>query len=241
ENKRKRLMEISTKAKYEVLTLGLWYLELALLYSFKFEGRYRSRVSASKWAGSDEENVPWRARRCARSRPGGLHRPAGGLRRLGAVVGNAPRTRPRQRRHLRRGARPDDGPARGAGPPRNRGNPAARGLHARNPARHPRPGLRPRGGGVRRLARAGATARAAQERRQGPPQRPEESAHRNHLDSVDLRAAVLQLGLRGGGAVAGLVRGAVQPAPRRSAYALDGAGHAPAARARRGCLLGPRH
>jgi hypothetical protein len=59
ENKRKRLMEISVKAKYEALTLGLWYLELALLYSFKFEGRYRSRVSASKWAGSDEENVPW--------------------------------------------------------------------------------------------------------------------------------------------------------------------------------------
>lgn len=59
ENKRKRLMEISVKAKHEALTLGLWYLELALLYSFKFEGRYRSRVSASKWAGSDEENVPW--------------------------------------------------------------------------------------------------------------------------------------------------------------------------------------
>ena len=59
ENKRKRLMEIPAKAKYEALKLGLWYLELALLYSFKFEGRYRSRVSVSKWAGSDEETVPW--------------------------------------------------------------------------------------------------------------------------------------------------------------------------------------
>jgi hypothetical protein len=59
ENKRKRLLEIPVKAKYEALKLGLWYVELALLYSFKFEGTYRSRVSKSKWAGSDEEDVPW--------------------------------------------------------------------------------------------------------------------------------------------------------------------------------------
>jgi hypothetical protein len=59
ESKRKKLMEIPTLTKYEALKLGLWYLELALLYSFGFEGIYRNRCSASKWAGSDEEAVPW--------------------------------------------------------------------------------------------------------------------------------------------------------------------------------------
>ena len=57
--KRKKLMQISSNAKYQSLKLGIWYLELALLNTFNFNGKYRNRCSLSNWAGDDEEYVPW--------------------------------------------------------------------------------------------------------------------------------------------------------------------------------------
>jgi hypothetical protein len=57
--KRKKLTQISSSAKYQSLKLGIWYLELALLNTFNFNGKYRNRCSLSNWAGDDEEYVPW--------------------------------------------------------------------------------------------------------------------------------------------------------------------------------------
>lgn len=57
--KRKKLMQISSSTKYQSLKLGIWYLELALLNTFNFNGKYRNRCSISNWAGEDEEYVPW--------------------------------------------------------------------------------------------------------------------------------------------------------------------------------------
>lgn len=59
EEKRKKLKEIPQMVKYEVQQLGLWYIELSLLYILNFNGKYHNRCSGKLWAGEGEENIPF--------------------------------------------------------------------------------------------------------------------------------------------------------------------------------------
>lgn len=58
EKKRKDLRDISTLAKYEALELGLWYLELCMLYVLEYRGSYSNRTLKNSWFGYSE-TVPW--------------------------------------------------------------------------------------------------------------------------------------------------------------------------------------
>jgi hypothetical protein len=60
EEKRKRLLNIENIIKYEVRELGLWYIELSILYILNYDGKYTSRCSAKKWASESETLVPWK-------------------------------------------------------------------------------------------------------------------------------------------------------------------------------------
>lgn len=57
--KRKKLISIPSRVKYEALQLGLLYIELSLLYILNFKGQYFNRCSGAKWSGDGEETVPW--------------------------------------------------------------------------------------------------------------------------------------------------------------------------------------
>lgn len=59
EEKRKKLLNIENIIKYEVRELGLWYIELSILFILNFDGKYNSRCSAKKWATESETMVPW--------------------------------------------------------------------------------------------------------------------------------------------------------------------------------------
>ncbi|WP_133256904.1 hypothetical protein [Hymenobacter edaphi] len=59
EEKRRKLMDIPSMSQYEALQIGLWYTELCLLYILNFNESYRNRCLKARWAGSDEEIVPW--------------------------------------------------------------------------------------------------------------------------------------------------------------------------------------
>ena len=54
--KRKKLNSISSRTKYEALTVSLWYVELTILFILKYEGYYKSRVHPMT---VDENQVPW--------------------------------------------------------------------------------------------------------------------------------------------------------------------------------------
>ncbi len=54
----KELGPISIDAYYEAKQLGLWYLELLLLRSLGYQGKYGSRLKSVQMAG-DTEQVPW--------------------------------------------------------------------------------------------------------------------------------------------------------------------------------------
>jgi hypothetical protein len=58
ERKRRELMNISILAKNEALTLGVWYLELALLKILDYKGKYNNRVSEDRWFGVGQV-LPW--------------------------------------------------------------------------------------------------------------------------------------------------------------------------------------
>lgn len=58
EEKRKKLLRIPDKVKYEAQQLGLWYIEISLLKILKFTGKYRNRCSGKLWSGEDEEDLP---------------------------------------------------------------------------------------------------------------------------------------------------------------------------------------
>ncbi|UIR56956.1 hypothetical protein LZQ00_03860 [Sphingobacterium sp. SRCM116780] len=49
ESKRIELMNISNQAKYEALQLGIWYVELALLFILGYQGKYRNRTDGNLW------------------------------------------------------------------------------------------------------------------------------------------------------------------------------------------------
>jgi hypothetical protein len=57
--KRKKLTKIPPAVKFETLQLGIWYIELALLYVLGFDQKYFNRCFGSKWVGDGEESVPW--------------------------------------------------------------------------------------------------------------------------------------------------------------------------------------
>ncbi|MNG96506.1 hypothetical protein D3C79_555750 [compost metagenome] len=58
ETKRNELQKISDKAKFQALQLGIWYVELALLYILKYKGSYKNRTDGKVWEGKGEI-VPW--------------------------------------------------------------------------------------------------------------------------------------------------------------------------------------
>lgn len=56
--KREKLMKINLKAKYQALQLGIWYVELALLFILDYRGNYRNRTNGQLWRNTGEK-VPW--------------------------------------------------------------------------------------------------------------------------------------------------------------------------------------
>ena len=59
EEKRRKLTKIHYRIKYEAQQLAVWYIELSLLYIFRFKGKYFNRCSGKLWAGEGEENAPY--------------------------------------------------------------------------------------------------------------------------------------------------------------------------------------
>jgi len=59
EEKRKKLKNLHYGVKYEALKLGIWYIELSLLFILQYQGKYYNRCSGSLFAGSGEMLVPW--------------------------------------------------------------------------------------------------------------------------------------------------------------------------------------
>ena len=57
---RELVYELSIQELGELWTLGLWYLELVVLYLIRYNGKYSVRVQGERWQG-DLKPVPWRA------------------------------------------------------------------------------------------------------------------------------------------------------------------------------------
>lgn len=57
--KRKKLSQINSRAKYEALQLFIWYIEMTLLRILKFDANYFNRSSKEVYASKSEMNVPW--------------------------------------------------------------------------------------------------------------------------------------------------------------------------------------
>jgi hypothetical protein len=57
--KRKFLHQIPGMVRFEVLSLGLLYVELSLLKILGYNGIFFNRCSGKKWKGDGEEFVPW--------------------------------------------------------------------------------------------------------------------------------------------------------------------------------------
>lgn len=58
ETKRAELRKINLKAKYQALQLGIWYVELALLYILDYKGKYKNRTDGNIWRNTGTL-VPW--------------------------------------------------------------------------------------------------------------------------------------------------------------------------------------
>lgn len=59
DRKRKKLKTINHSVKSELRKLGLWYIELSILYALQYKGKYYNRCSYAEWAGEGEMTVPW--------------------------------------------------------------------------------------------------------------------------------------------------------------------------------------
>lgn len=57
EKKRRDLRDIGTLERFEALEIGLWYLELSLLYILGYKGKYNNRIRRG-WFGFGE-TLPW--------------------------------------------------------------------------------------------------------------------------------------------------------------------------------------
>ncbi|WP_316789648.1 hypothetical protein [Pedobacter frigoris] len=58
ETKRADLRKINHRAKYQALQLGIWYVELALLYILGYKGKYKNRTDGNTWRNTGTL-VPW--------------------------------------------------------------------------------------------------------------------------------------------------------------------------------------
>lgn len=59
ETKRRKLQKINSQVLIDAHDLGLWYLELSILYILGYKGIYCSRCSDKLWNGSNFLRVPW--------------------------------------------------------------------------------------------------------------------------------------------------------------------------------------
>ncbi len=57
--KRRKLFDADSSVREEASELGLWYLELVLLYLFAYRGQYSNRLRTDCWRGEEVESVPW--------------------------------------------------------------------------------------------------------------------------------------------------------------------------------------
>lgn len=57
-NKRKKMLVVSNEVTFQTLHLGLWYVELSILFILDYKGLYNNRTSIDKWTDSGER-VPW--------------------------------------------------------------------------------------------------------------------------------------------------------------------------------------
>lgn len=57
-NKRKKMLVVSNDVTFQTLHLGLWYVELSILFILDYKGLYNNRTSVNKWTDSGER-VPW--------------------------------------------------------------------------------------------------------------------------------------------------------------------------------------
>lgn len=60
EEKRRTLISIGRKAKYETLQIYIWYIELSLLCILNYEGKYINRCNSLSDTGNVGEVVPWK-------------------------------------------------------------------------------------------------------------------------------------------------------------------------------------
>ncbi|SDE63319.1 hypothetical protein SAMN05216464_10836 [Mucilaginibacter pineti] len=58
-NKRKTLRAISSMDRFHIRHLGLYCLELLILFELDYRGKIANRISLNKFVGGNEETVPW--------------------------------------------------------------------------------------------------------------------------------------------------------------------------------------
>ncbi|MFK7948390.1 MAG: hypothetical protein AB8G11_12440 [Saprospiraceae bacterium] len=58
-SKRRRISEIGTPIKLEILHLTLWYIELAIMSILEYDGMYINRCNPVGWVDDMKEFVPW--------------------------------------------------------------------------------------------------------------------------------------------------------------------------------------
>src|SRR5690606_22572646 len=57
--KRKKISRLPTAYLDTILTCGLYYVELLILYLLEYEGKVAQRIPSNKWRGGNEAFVPW--------------------------------------------------------------------------------------------------------------------------------------------------------------------------------------
>jgi len=57
-NKRKKMLAVSSEVTFQALHLGIWYVELSILFILEYKGLYNNRTSADKWKDTGS-TVPW--------------------------------------------------------------------------------------------------------------------------------------------------------------------------------------
>jgi hypothetical protein len=57
--KRRKVFDEHHALVHESWRLSLWYLELILLKTFNYEGKYSNRTAPTRWKGEEVETVPW--------------------------------------------------------------------------------------------------------------------------------------------------------------------------------------
>jgi hypothetical protein len=63
EDRLTKIREVVPAVKHDVLRLGLWYLELSILFILKYDGHYTNRCTLTHRMGDFGEEVPWLTRK----------------------------------------------------------------------------------------------------------------------------------------------------------------------------------